>query len=41
MKILVLMPYDEQHVYAAAGIYKALPSEMKECCFQDGQQNGC
>lgn len=33
MKILVLMPCDEQHVYAAAGIYKALPSEMKECCF--------
>lgn len=33
MKILVLMPCDEQHVYAAAGIYKALPNEMKECCF--------
>lgn len=33
MKILVLMPCDEQHVYAAAGIYKALPQEMKECCF--------
>ena len=33
MKILVLMPCDEQHVYAAAGIYKALPNDMKECCF--------
>ena len=33
MKILVLMPCDEQHVYAAAGIYKALPQEMKEITF--------
>ena len=33
MKILVLMPCDEQHVYAAAGIYKALPNELKEVTF--------
>lgn len=33
MKILVLMPCDEQHVHAAAGIYKALPQELKEQCF--------
>lgn len=33
MKILVLMPCDEQHVHAAAGIYKALPQEMKEITF--------
>lgn len=33
MKILVLMPCDEQHVYAAAGIYKALPNEVKEITF--------
>lgn len=33
MKILVLMPCDEQHIYAASGIFKALPEELKECCF--------
>lgn len=33
MKILVLMPCDEQHVHAAAGVYKALPHELKEQCF--------
>jgi hypothetical protein len=33
MKILILMPCDEQHVYAAAGIYKALPNEMKDITF--------
>lgn len=33
MKILVLMPNDEQHVYASAGIYKALPAELKEITF--------
>ena len=27
------MPCDEQHVYAAAGIYKALPQEMKDVTF--------
>lgn len=33
MKILVLMPCDEQHVFAAMSIYKALPKEIKEQCF--------
>lgn len=33
MKILVLMPCDERYVYAAAGIYKALPHELKEKTF--------
>ena len=33
MKILILMPCDEQHIYAASGIFKALPEELKECCF--------
>lgn len=33
MKILVLMPCDEQHIYAAAGIYKALPDELKQVTF--------
>lgn len=33
MKILVLMPCDEQHVYAAAGIYKALPQEVRDVTF--------
>jgi len=33
MKILILMPCDEQHVYAASGIYKALSDEVKDKCF--------
>ena len=33
MKILVLMPLDEQHVHAAAGIYKALPAEVQAHTF--------
>lgn len=33
MKILLLMPCDEQHAHAAAGIYKALPQEMKDITF--------
>lgn len=33
MKILVLMPLDQQHVDAAAAIYKALPHEVKEHTF--------
>lgn len=33
MKILILMPCDEQHVYASEGIYKALPNELKEKTF--------
>ena len=33
MKMLILMPCDEQHVYAATGIYNALPSDLKDKCF--------
>lgn len=33
MKILLLMPCDEQHTYAATGIYKALPKEIKDITF--------
>lgn len=33
MKILVLMPLDEQHVPAATAIYQALPKEIKEISF--------
>lgn len=33
MKILVLMPLQEQSAYMATGIYKALPHEMQEKCF--------
>ena len=33
MKILVLMPCDEQHVHAATKIYEMLPQEIKECTF--------
>ena len=33
MKILILMPCDEQHIYASEGIWKALPHELKEKTF--------
>lgn len=33
MKILVLMPLDEQHVPAATALYQALPKEIKEITF--------
>ena len=33
MKILILMPCDEQHVYAAEGIYQALPAKLREKTF--------
>lgn len=33
MKILVLMPCDEQHVYAASKIYERLPAEVKDHTF--------
>lgn len=33
MKILVLMPLQEQSAYMAMGIYKALPAEVKDKCF--------
>lgn len=33
MKILVLMPCDEQHVYAATAIYQALPADVKKQTF--------
>ena len=33
MKILILMPCDEQHVYTSEGIWKALPKELKENTF--------
>lgn len=33
MKILLLMPCDEQHTHAATAIYKALPKEVKEITF--------
>lgn len=33
MKILLLMPCDEQHVYAATYIYKSLPAEIRERTF--------
>lgn len=33
MKILVLMPLQEQSAYMATGIYKALPHEIQEKCF--------
>lgn len=33
MKILILMPCDEQHIYASEGIWKALPKELKENTF--------
>ena len=33
MKILVLMPLDQQHVDMSAAIYKALPHEIKEHTF--------
>lgn len=33
MKILVLMPLDQQHVDAAAGIYNNLPKEVQEITF--------
>ena len=33
MKILVLMPLDEQHVPAATAIYEYLPKEIRDICF--------
>ncbi len=33
MRILVLMPVDEQHVPAATAIYQARPPEMQKICF--------
>lgn len=33
MKMLILMPCDEQHVYAATAIYNALPQELKDNTF--------
>lgn len=33
MRMLIMMPCDEQHVYAATGIYNALPEELKQITF--------
>lgn len=33
MKILILMPLDQQHVDASAAIYKSLPHEIQETTF--------
>ena len=33
MKILVLMPLDEQHVFAATAIYHYLPKYLQDRCF--------
>ena len=33
VKILILMPCDEQHVYAAEGVYQALPTKLREKTF--------
>lgn len=33
MKMLILMPLDEKMVYAATGIYKELPDEVKDITF--------
>lgn len=33
MKILILMPCDEQHVFAATGLERRLPEELADRCF--------
>lgn len=33
MKILILMPLQEQYTYAGMGIYKAMPQEIKDVTF--------